>query len=95
MKIRREVGRKVLCGRPLYVGHQDEQWNAEELIDMWNLEECREIPAPRTQAEGLKELRILAERELSVCSMGLVLKNIILERPRYLEGSQEGFPVLR
>lgn len=92
VKVARQVGRRILCGQALYVGSDDETWNAEELIDMWSLQDCSGAAAPRSQSAGLRELRILAEQELSVCGMGLVLKHSILERPSSLGGFAQGLP---
>eukprot|EP00438_Fugacium_kawagutii_P004226 Skav215958 [mRNA] locus=scaffold226:1048162:1051189:+ [translate_table: standard] len=92
LKLARAVGRRILCGRCLYVGHEDEVWNAEELIEMWNLDDCSGVEPPRSQNEGLRELRLLAEGGLSACCLGLVLKYVILNRPSRLGGFARGLP---
>eukprot|EP00435_Cladocopium_sp_Y103_P006537 s2887_g2.t1 len=83
-KATREAGREALCGRPLYVKDAEEIWNAEEVIELFHLHDTAGVAFPVTQSEGLTELRRLARAPLSVCSLGLVLKYLVLARPSQL-----------
>eukprot|EP00435_Cladocopium_sp_Y103_P017095 s450_g4.t1 len=84
LKVPHQVGRRILCGRPLYVGNESELWNAEELVDTLGLQDCGNVEPPKTQSAGLEELKVLAGDALSVCSLGLVLKYVLLARPSQL-----------
>jgi hypothetical protein len=83
-KISPVTGRLALVRRPLYVGAEDEVWNAKELVDKWCLHAQSDAALPTTQVEGLRELRTLVGEGLSVCGLGLVLKYVLLGRPSQL-----------
>lgn len=83
-KISPVTGRLALVSRPLYVGAEDEVWNAKELVDKWCLHAQSDAALPTTQVEGLRELRTLVGEGLSVCGLGLVLKYVLLGRPSQL-----------
>eukprot|EP00435_Cladocopium_sp_Y103_P063914 s548_g25.t1 len=80
-KVAPDLGHQVLGKRPLYVGSEEEAWNAEELVDKWSLQHHDDVPSLLTQSDGIRELKTLVGEGLSVCSLGLVLKYLLLGRP--------------
>eukprot|EP00435_Cladocopium_sp_Y103_P045431 s1644_g13.t1 len=83
-KVAPEVGHQLLGKRSLYVGSEEEVWNAEELVDKWSLHRHDDVPALVSRIDSIRELRTLVGERLSVCSLGLVLKYIVLGRPSQL-----------